>query len=63
MNKTDINQINSTNIEIYIETANDWFLDYTYFDVSLLNFTWEVWKYENQTKEDFNRSISNQNLT
>ena len=56
MNKTEIQNLNSSNIEIYIETANDWIQDYTYFDLNLLNFTWEVWKYENQTKEDYNRS-------
>ena len=52
MNKTEIQNLNSSNIEIYIETANDWIQDYTYFDINLLNFTWEVWKYENQTIED-----------
>ena len=47
MNKTEIQNLNSSNIEIYIETANDWIQDYTYFDLNLLNFTWAVWKYEN----------------
>ena len=46
-NETDIKNINMTNIEIYIDTANDWILDYSNFDLNLLNFTWEAWKYQN----------------
>ena len=61
MNATDLKNINTTSLEIYVEPADDWVSEYEGFDLSKLNFTWEVWRYRNQSileSIDKNRNIS-----
>ena len=50
INYINTTNINATNIEIYIEPENNWILDYDDFNINLLNFTWDAWKFQNQSK-------------
>ena len=45
MNYTEIQNINKTNMEMYIQPYNDWTEENEQFNINLLNFTWEVWKF------------------
>jgi hypothetical protein len=45
LNATHLKEINSTNIDIYIEPSNDWHLEFS-FDISKLNFSWWVEEYK-----------------
>ena len=78
MNYTNITNLNTTSIEMYLEPANNWIDEYDFFDLTLLNFTWDVWRFENQSiyetvdnhgnytnssKDDMNETILWINLT
>ena len=45
MNFTETQNINKTNIEMFIQPYNDWTKEEEQFNINLLNFTWEVWKF------------------
>jgi len=45
LNSTDLLEINSTIIDLYIQPSNDWHLEKDY-DISKLNMTWWVIKYD-----------------
>jgi len=52
--------INSTIIDFYITPYNDWYLEIPKFNISLLNFTWEVTNFtkdELKLKLEFNDPV------
>ena len=42
----NISDLNSTFLELYVNPANERHMDYDNFNISKLNFTWEVVQYE-----------------
>ena len=67
INYINTTNINATNIEIYIEPESNWILDYDDFNIILLNFTWDAWKFQNQSKDEseiiLDRNSTNLNLS